>query len=306
MDRYFTTKKKIRWYAGTFLSIVVLSFIIKILFSYWKKIPWKELTFSPLYLLFSIFMYLISAFLVINAWRYILLSLGEKIKMKNAIEIYSFSMFGRYIPGKVWMFVGRVALAKDKGKSTIKTSFSILIENAFLLFTSLFYLFAFLLTIKSGEGGKYTYFFFLLLPLLLVLYPPLFSKSVYFLSRIFKFEPFLWKLKPREYFRIFFLFLLSWGIQTMGFSAMVFSFYQKITPYTLSGLLTTYPTAWIVGFLSFIFPGGLGVREGALIFLLKPFLPFPIAVVSALLSRIWTTASELIWLGIVILLKKTI
>jgi hypothetical protein len=51
--------------------------------------------------------------------------------------------------------------------------------------------------------------------------------------------------------------------------------------------------AWVLGFLSFLAPGGLGVREGILVYLLGFHLPSHVAIVVTLLSRLWVTAAEL-------------
>ena len=62
--------------------------------------------------------------------------------------------------------------------------------------------------------------------------------------------------------------------------------------------------AWAIGFLVFLTPGGLGVREGALALLLAPFLPSPLPAVVALLARLWWTVAELISVAIAALLEN--
>ena len=58
-----------------------------------------------------------------------------------------------------------------------------------------------------------------------------------------------------------------------------------------SGILAA---SWLGGYLSIIVPGGFGVREGLLSLLLNIYLPLPIAVFIALLSRIWMVGSEVL------------
>jgi hypothetical protein len=55
--------------------------------------------------------------------------------------------------------------------------------------------------------------------------------------------------------------------------------------------------AQTVGFLTLFAPNGLVVREGILILLLGWQLPVPVAVISALSSRLWLLAGELIGLA---------
>lgn len=68
-------------------------------------------------------------------------------------------------------------------------------------------------------------------------------------------------------------------------------------------MIGIYVMAWTVGFLSFIAPAGLGIREGALSFLLSTLLPEATAIFIALLSRFWYLTVELALVGVIILLR---
>lgn len=57
--------------------------------------------------------------------------------------------------------------------------------------------------------------------------------------------------------------------------------------------LAVFPTAYLLGYIAFFAPAGLGVREGSLIFFLTP-LAGPMATVLAVLARLWTTVVELV------------
>jgi uncharacterized membrane protein YbhN (UPF0104 family) len=68
-------------------------------------------------------------------------------------------------------------------------------------------------------------------------------------------------------------------------------------------IIGAYSISWILGFLVLISPGGLGVREGLLAFFLKFAIPTPIATLMALISRIWITIGEVLFL-VLSLIKK--
>jgi len=59
-------------------------------------------------------------------------------------------------------------------------------------------------------------------------------------------------------------------------------------------LVTGNALAWVAGFLSFIFPGGLGVREYVLARLLGSSAS-GVAMSIALVSRAWLLGAELVW-----------
>lgn len=60
------------------------------------------------------------------------------------------------------------------------------------------------------------------------------------------------------------------------------------------GSVAAFVGAWVVGFLAIPIPGGIGVREGALVFALAPWMPAHQAVLVAAASRLVATAGELI------------
>jgi hypothetical protein len=49
----------------------------------------------------------------------------------------------------------------------------------------------------------------------------------------------------------------------------------------------------MTGFLVLIAPAGLGVREGVFTLILKTVVPEPLAIIAALVTRVWMTVGEL-------------
>jgi uncharacterized membrane protein YbhN (UPF0104 family) len=72
----------------------------------------------------------------------------------------------------------------------------------------------------------------------------------------------------------------------------------------LPQMIGAFTLSWAVGFFSFVTPGGLGVREGALTLLLKPFFPLYAAAALALLSRIWWLGGEILALVLSVLWER--
>jgi hypothetical protein len=86
-------------------------------------------------------------------------------------------------------------------------------------------------------------------------------------------------------------YFVSALIQGAAFFLLVRAIYP-ISLKFLPGAIGLYNGAWAVGFLSLITPGGLGIREGAMAFLLKYYLPVPLAVIISILARLWITVFE--------------
>lgn len=98
--------------------------------------------------------------------------------------------------------------------------------------------------------------------------------------------------------------ILLWSCQGIAF----FLFVRSLTPISWrdTGVLTAcYAFAWIVGFLGFLTPGGLGIREGLLGLLLANYMPAAQATLVALLCRVWMLSAEMILAGLAFSLNKS-
>ena len=98
---------------------------------------------------------------------------------------------------------------------------------------------------------------------------------------------------------------LLWICQGIAF----YLFVRSLVPVAwtnASTLIACYAFAWIVGFLSFLTPGGLGIREGLLGLLLSSYMPVPQATLVALLCRLWMLSAEIILAGVALFLNKNI
>ena len=95
-----------------------------------------------------------------------------------------------------------------------------------------------------------------------------------------------------DFLKILAVYLLSWGLQGLAFFFLV----STVKGWSIDiafYLIGSYIAAWLVGFLVLFAPGGLGIREGTLSFLLEFCLPLPLAIALSLLARIWITLGEL-------------
>ncbi len=97
---------------------------------------------------------------------------------------------------------------------------------------------------------------------------------------------------------IFTLFILTWllgGISTYFLFASVYSL--DITQ--LPAIVGIVSLSWVVGFVSFIAPSGLGFREATMTFLLAFIVPAPIAALLAIVARLFATIIEVVFAGVV-------
>lgn len=84
------------------------------------------------------------------------------------------------------------------------------------------------------------------------------------------------------------LYLVAWALFGLGGYFMFASVPQETAPSALSVLRVSgaFTLAWAVGYIVIILPGGLGAREGALVWALSSRVPLGTAVTVAILSRL--------------------
>ena len=90
------------------IVLVVFFFIGKALYQNWSKVPFEELKFNVGFLAISYAFQFCYFVLGALGWVLILRSLGVQLPLKRAVQITSVSNLGRYVPGKVWAFLGQV------------------------------------------------------------------------------------------------------------------------------------------------------------------------------------------------------
>lgn len=289
-----------------FISIVFL-FIGRIIYKEWNRVLGYHWSLEPSWLIVSLIIAFIAYLFSAIEWVLVLKMVGGKIKWSKGVVIYLLSLFGRYIPGGVWSPLGRIYLCRFEGIPDSQSSISIILEQAYPV-------------VSAGLVFAVSLFFWTetisvvnILPLILIfpffflfLHPKPFLKIV---------NPLLLKLKKKEiqvslsgkYMLILItLYTFNWIVLGTSFYFFINAFYN-LNPFyiyipVLSGISAL---SFIIGYLSFFSPAGLGVREGVLIILLSHFMPTPIAIGVSLLSRLWSLGSELIILVLFIINAKT-
>jgi glycosyltransferase 2 family protein len=109
---------------------------------------------------------------------------------------------------------------------------------------------------------------------------------------------------PSQFIRSPQLLFTFWGLYTLAWCIFGLSHWclaQGLAPRTIppfSFVMTACALSWVVGFLSFIAPAGLGVREGVLYFLMQPWLGEIPAILFVTLSRLLMFGVEVILTGI--------
>ena len=243
---------------------------------------------SLFYVALSVFV----VFLNVQAWIWVQLLNNRKRQLPpfRGILIYMNSQFAKYLPGGFWNLVGRVYLTSKHGVLLGTQMTALLYENMMLGLVAV--MFAVWLLYE---------FHFIFLPVLLIagvllplgywFYEPVRRTMERVIRRFSKrFEGLELSLPREKFFLYLGCYLLSHLLQGLAFWILLRSFgIYSVDVVTASAV---FAVAWLVGLMSPL-PGGIGIREGALVFLLSFQVPLDIATQISIMTRIWNLLGEL-------------
>ncbi len=255
----------------------------------------KEITLKINYFYLGIALIALFLSFLVNvfAWLYFLRLFDHKISFMKMWKILALPSLGRYIPGKIWSIAGVVYFAGKEGISRKKTSLGIAISMAISLLAALV-VFLISLAFWPSPSEVLSYIRVLLvLPFILVMiHPKIFLPVTNKALKIIKRTPITVEISYKHMIVLTLQYILLWLLQGLSFYFIIRSlFYINISQ--IPAIIGVYPLAWVIGFLSFITPGGIGVREGIIVYLLSFIIPQPIAIMAALISRIISTIQEI-------------
>jgi len=295
--------------AGKLLGFLVVGaiifFIARALARSWNDIPFDQFRLEPFWLVISYAGLVVSFALTIRAWQEILGSMGQVMGYRTAWCVITGSYLAKYVPGHVWAVGGRMWLCKRQGVSEKFSGTGILLEMMLLLLSSLM-IFGAGLPLLSDRGTP-EWVFLLLIPapiIIVVLFTPLLQYTLRTLARIVLKREISLEIKREWMIRALLLIVASSAIQGLAFFALARSIFP-VEAGILPHLTAVYNGAWAAGFLSIITPGGLGVREGALVLFLKLYLPLSVAIIIAAVARFWITIFEIAMALVGLYLRKT-
>jgi len=215
------------------------------------------------------------------------------------LSIWARSLLGRYVPGNVLMVLGRVVLSHDRGIPRRATLAATVYEQ--LLALGVAAAGAVVFVAAYGGGGGWRLWLLALVPLgLLALHPRIFGPASTAVLRLAKREPLPRLIPPAPLAGLVAWYALTAGLLGVGIWLLV-----RSAAGADAGSPAFVGLAFLLSFavstLAFIFPSGLGVREGAFALALSQSLPGSVAVALSVGVRVMLTSVELVFIGAAVL-----
>lgn len=215
---------------------------------------------------------------------------------------WTLSILGRYVPGNVLMVAGRMELARGVGVPRRVALAASTYEQILMLGASALGAVGFLALYGDLERGGAVWLV-AAVPLLFVLLHPSVMRRVgnWALRRAGR-EPLGAVLSGRQACGLFVLYALVQAFVGLA-TWMIVRGTAGPAGDALWGTLA-YQVAFTLSMLAFIFPAGLGVRDGVLALALAQELPTEVALAAAVLVRLAMTMFEIGFVGAVSALRR--
>ena len=234
-------------------------------------------------------------------WQRLLKEYGYQIPLKQAIYLWSISELKRYIPGNIWSILGRTMLFSEKGVKKRDTGILLIIEAQIFVLSSL------IISLLSIPF-LLTYFFpnlpfQPLLPVIINISVLIISIAYIYNKKLTKKLPFLPNFQPQETTLLVFTSAVGLIFFGLGYYFTISSI-MFLNPQLLPQLIGLFSLTLLLGYLSFLTPAGLGIREGILTIALAKISVLSISALASLFTRIILILSELIFISISLLWTK--
>src|SRR3990167_4693775 len=288
--------------------LLVFSFLFWKIFSDFdqvKNVNWQLSKKNSVLLLIVL---LAGPFVNALSWHLYTKALGGGINLIDNIRIWTLSNASRFVPGSIWQYAGRVYMLSQKGVSKTFTTTALVLEAFFNIGgASVIVLLAlklFPLNIPIYiQKGLFPLVIFLCIVLILLT-----GSRVKFIEKTIrellkndslKINKIQKRWLPLIAISVFTQFLLT-GLSLYFISlGLGVNSSAGVIPY-----IGIYAASWLVGYLTFLAPSGLGLREASIAGLMSLYVPLALGSLIAILFRLATLVSEAIMIAVIFVLTR--
>ncbi len=298
----FQYQRVVRW----LIVLAIFVFLGKMVWENWVQVKEASFIVHPFPLLFSMIIFAFSYFIQIWAWYLITLKLGIALSGWETLESWFYSQLGKYLPGKVWLLLSRFYFYESKGKSKRMVSVALYFEMVTIILGAAFIFLASLLFLNEVETfrvtGRAGWIVACFIFGLISLHPRVLQKILNRILSLFGKEPISLSISYPDLTVILLICILSWIVGGIGFSIFVHSV-VSMPSHSILFLTGALAFSSTLGLIAVFAPSGLGVREGALVYLLSGLMPGAVAVIISILTRLWMTLIEIGLIGVIYLIS---
>lgn len=275
------------WYKYLiYISLVFL--VIALIKADYLKVP---VIYSKYDLLFSFLLLFMGFFANAVAQQQLLAKSGYPISIYHSISMVGLTIFGKYIPGKMWMVLGKAAYIADRSNYQLVTLSVLFVRAQFIAIWCGLILGSIGLIINNAFDSLSWIGLATLMGLTLILFSQTINNAVEkLINRLKKSKITLTKLDILTTLKVLPWFLSSWFLWGVGFYWLAAGISDHAIP---ASTAFCFPLAGTLGILFLLAPGGVGIRESIIVGYLS-LVQFNLseAITIAAASRLWFIIGE--------------
>jgi glycosyltransferase 2 family protein len=257
-----------------------------------QPIEWR---ISPAWIVTSVLVVFAAYSVLIEAWRRVVLSMGERLAFGSAVRIWFLASLGKYVPGKVWAVAGAAVLAQRAGVDPSVAVAAALVLQALAVASGAA---AVALTARDAFQAAGPGMLPLAAAVVLLSFAgiaALASQPV--LDRINRLLPSsippLRAVPPTKLAVAFAANLLAWAAYGVSLLCLARGLLPGVV-LSLPQAIGVFTCSYLVGLLALFAPGGLGPRESVFLLMLAGDIGLKPAAALALASRLLLTGTEVL------------
>lgn len=242
-------------------------------------------------LILSVVMVSLAFLFVALRWLNLLKQSDFKVSLGASLASSGLPVFAKYIPGKLFIVLGKAGYLNSKYGYPNDKLITLSFNDQFLsLWTGII-----LGSIGLIHLSKFDIWSALIIAALVVLTFLIFSSKPHafaekMILKFFKKKVNIPSVSFINTLAVLPWYFVYWLLLSTGFYFLIIALSIDSLPYA-SGFL--FPLATILGIISIIAPGGIGVREGILVFCLKLYgMETELAITISVASRLWFFCGE--------------
>lgn len=260
----------------------------------WETIRAYEWRISAVPFAVSTALFFAAYALLARLWGRVLKLFGTPISYRGAWRMYFIGNLGRYIPGKIWTVAGMAYMGARYGIPATVSAAAAVFAQACSLLSSFVFFALFLILWHSQITGAWIAGAVIGASLLVgvFMFPRNLERAMNALLTRLGREPVTLPFSTGDVILLTAQYAITWLL----FGGAFWFFIRSVGAGLQVGYLygtAAYAVAYVTGFVAFFVPGGIGIREGILGFLLGSVMPVGVALVVAVSSRLLVTVIEL-------------
>ena len=267
---------------------------------HWAQIAAYDWRIDPAKLVLSVLLLVGAMAWGVFVWHRVLHRFeARELPFRSLLWIWFLSNLARYVPGKIWQFVGAVQLGRRAGVAPSVLLTSLLIHTGLTLVSAAIVSLLALPTLVFAMGAWGTAAVLLGATAgLFLVHPRVLNLGLRLVPDRLSAEGLAWSGSWGDGVRLLALAVVAWGVYGAAFAL----FADALVGIPLSvapALIAANALAFLIGYMVMVTPGGLGAREAALALMLGPLGSLGVAAVIAVAFRLWLIVGEVVGAGLV-------